>query len=153
MSRKGFTLIELLLVIMILGILVGSLLPNFLNSLKKGRDSRRKQDLEQIQKAVESYYEDKKVFPSTIDFGNALIDSVSTKVYMKIVPNDPISGQKYRYCWNTSYSQYKLLAKLENSDDPKIISPNISGFTCTTGDCHTLGCNYGISSSDTTPGT
>ncbi|PIP15252.1 hypothetical protein COX47_00635, partial [Candidatus Roizmanbacteria bacterium CG23_combo_of_CG06-09_8_20_14_all_35_49] len=59
MNRKAFTLIELLLVIIILGVLATLIIGNFFTSLKKGRDARRKGDLEQIQRALEMYYEDK----------------------------------------------------------------------------------------------
>ena len=55
MNKKGFTLIELLLVIIILGVLSALITGNFFTSLKKGRDAKRKADLEQTQRALEMY--------------------------------------------------------------------------------------------------
>jgi len=65
MNKKGFTLIELLLVIIILGFLTSLIAGNFFTSLKKGRDARRKGDLEQIQRALEMYYEDNRAYPNS----------------------------------------------------------------------------------------
>jgi len=128
MSRKrtfsslfnGFTLIELLIVIVILGILAALITGNFFTSLKKGRDARRKADLEQIQRALEMYYEDKKAYPVTagLTFGGKLCENnpcvASDKVYMQKAPNDPISGKNYQYL-SADGTSYRLFACLENN--------------------------------------
>jgi type II secretion system protein G len=147
--KKGFTLLELMIAIVILGVLATLIAGNFLTSLKKGRDAKRKADLEQIQRALEMYYEDKKVYPTSLSFGGQLTDSVSGKIYMQKLPNDPSSGMNYRYCVNsaTSPTKYQLYAKLENTQDLSIITP--SPLTDCTSDCPN--CNYGIASLDTTP--
>ncbi|MBI3619589.1 type II secretion system protein GspG [Candidatus Roizmanbacteria bacterium] len=133
--------------------------PNFLTSLQKGRDARRKADLHAVQSALELYYEDKKAYPSAdslvlIYDGNphSLIDSASGKIYMKLLPNDPLATNNYVYCVNATNSQYQLYALLDNTQDPQIISPTqlVSCSTPTT--CRTsTNCNYGIASSDTLP--
>ncbi|MFN4212430.1 MAG: type II secretion system protein [Microgenomates group bacterium] len=147
--KKGFTLLELILVIVILGVLATLISGNFITSLKKGRDARRKADLEQIQRALEMYYEDKKAYPSSITFGGPLVDSTSGKIYMQKIPNDPLSNINYRYCVDlpSSPSKYQLYAKLENSQDPKIITP--APLPSCTANCPD--CNYGISSPNTNP--
>src|SRR3989338_3495686 len=100
MSKKAFTLIELLIVIVLLGVLAALISGNFITSLKKGRDAKRKGDLEQITRALEMYYEDKKSYPLTagLTFGEKFCENnpcgaTSDKVYMQKVPNDPISGK------------------------------------------------------------
>ncbi len=57
---RGFTLIELLVVIAIIGVLASGVLVaiNPLEQIKKARDAQRKQDLAQIQKPLEVYYND-----------------------------------------------------------------------------------------------
>ncbi len=156
MNRKrGFTLIELLVTISILGVLAALIAGNFITSLKKGRDARRKTDLEQIQKAVEMYYEDKKAYPTfTFPFGSKLCETVNCvsgeKVYMQKVSNDPISGNTYVY--QSSGTDYQLYSCIENSLDqgPGVNqSPGYSGKNCGSGVCNP--CKYGISSPNTTP--
>ena len=148
-KNSGFTFIELMLVIAILGILLAFISGNFINSLKKGRDAKRKSDLEQIQTALEMYYEDKKVYPSTLLFNTSFADPLSGKVYMARVPTDPKGEYKYRYCTEATYQKYQLYAQLENLQDTKAIIEPEELSTCTS-DCSTLGCNYGVSSGNTT---
>ncbi|MDO8497086.1 MAG: prepilin-type N-terminal cleavage/methylation domain-containing protein [bacterium] len=174
--KKGFTLLELILVIAIMGVLAAMVSGNFITSLKKGRDSRRKGDLEQVQKAVEMYYEDKKMYPLTTELsfsgpvgtGSSLYDPVSGKIYMQKIPNDPLyvegvvfgiavlpGGAAYVYCVDsaTAPTKYQLYTLLENTMDTSNITP-IKLDTCTAVKCNVQAdkdCNYGISSSNTIP--
>ena len=61
----GFTLIELLVAITILSILAIIGLASFRTAQVKARDSRRKNDLEQLQRAMEMYLNDFGVYPSS----------------------------------------------------------------------------------------
>ncbi len=159
--KKGFTLIELMIVIAILGVLAAMISGNFITSLKKGRDARRKGDLEQISRALEMYYEDQKLYPTPIP-GNTLpsqikidLNGSKKKIYMEIVPTDPSTGSSYSYISNGT--TYQLYACLENNQQilPYITS---SSMTCTT-QCYqpdgktltTTGCIWGIASPNTTP--
>lgn len=162
MNKNGFTLLELLIVIVILGVLSALITGNFFTSLKKGRDAKRKADLEQITRALEMYYEDKRTYPTfAFPFGNKLCETVACgvneKVYMQKVPNDPISGKSYQYISadGTSYSIYSCM---ENNlqvlpYNSLIGSPTI---TCTT-QCDKqdltgkLTCYWGVSSSNISP--
>lgn len=154
MNKKGFTLIELLIVIMILGVLAALITGTFFTSLKKGRDARRKGDLEQIQRALEMYYEDKKTYPEDLTFGSALSDPDSGKIYMQKVPDDPISGKDYEYL-STNGTDYKLFACLENN--LQLLPYESTGSTLTCGDCRNITdtddvkCILGISSSNISP--
>jgi len=144
-KKTGFTLIELLVVIAILGILATVGLGSFQSSQMKGRDAQRKSDLSQIQKALEMYYNDKGAYPTSIPTrGNEWRDTSVTggTLYMKSVPGDPKGGD---YCYESNGTYYKIYAKLENTRDPKIITPNSAACTAASG------YNYGVSSSNTTP--
>lgn len=144
--KKGFTLIELMLVIVILGILTALITGNFLNSLKKGRDARRKGDLNQIQQTMELYYGDNKAYPTmgANFFGSPLQNPTNTVTYMKQVPQDPSPGRTYYYESDATGSYYKLYASLENElDHGSGVNQNGYSSNCTTT------CKYGISSSNT----
>ncbi|MGB9911055.1 MAG: type II secretion system protein [Microgenomates group bacterium] len=142
---KGFTLIELLVVITILGILAVIGLGSFSSSQMKGRDAQRKNDLSQIQKALEMYYNDNGSYPLTnqmqtlLNTGGSWTAAGGSTIYMKTVPKGPKGDV---YCYESDGSYYRLYAKLENVRDPKIITPQSS--ICAS-------YNYGVSSSNITP--
>lgn len=119
-SRKAFTLIELLLVIAILGILATLISGNFLNTLKRGRDTRRKEDLKSIQIAFESYYEDNMSYPASDALNQTQLchpDGCDTKVYMQKIPTDPNSSYTYDYATDSNGTYYSLYSCLENGQD------------------------------------
>jgi len=136
--KRGFTLIELLVVIAIIGILASFAIASFNSAQAKGRDSRRKADLDAIKKALELYKTDTtgaKYYPGST--GDLTSGSVK---YIKAVPTDPkTTTQAYLYsaapgtpsCVATSNcTDYRLRAILENSNDPQITA---SQTTCSGG--------------------
>ncbi len=144
-QRVGFTLIEIILVMAIMAILAGALWGNFFSSIIKGRDSRRKQDLESVTKALELYYYDMKAYPTALPgIGTPFIHpSDQNVIYMQRLPLDP-SYPGNDYCYTSDGSYYKYYAKLENLSDQKIFT---TPAICQGND----GYNYGISSPNTTP--
>lgn len=160
-SVVGFTLIELLIVVVLLGIFAALIIGNFLTSLKKGRDAKRKGDLEQVTRALEMYYEDKKTYPSSLSFGSSLCETAGClpgeKIYMQKLPNDPSSGKNYEY--NLLDGSYRLYTCLENSQQvlPYDSLTQNPSMTCSlqckknNGDDTTTGCIWAISSSDISP--
>ncbi len=161
--NAGFTLLELLIAMIILAILAAMITGYFFTSLKKGRDARRKADLEQIQKAVEMYYEDNKSYPTStsISFGGQLChpNGCSTKIYMQKVSDDPSTPSKsYSYVQFGSGTGYGLYACLENNQQIlPYVSTSFGSFSCTTqckqpdGSPTTTGCIWGISDTNSTP--
>lgn len=157
-STEGFTFLELMLVIVILGVLAALISGNFVTSLKKGRDARRKTDLDQIQKALELYYEDKRAYPTPAAVNPKLPFQASfcetnpcngTKAYMQRMPGDPTSGNTYDYESDGTY--YKLYSCMENNLDQ---GPGVdqSGYqyessgATSCGDCGV--CKYKVTSSN-----
>lgn len=146
-KQKGFTLIELLVVMAILAILSTVGLNSFRHSQLRARDTRRKSDLEQVQRALEMYYSDYNSYPaaaggliSTFNWGDEFKDSKGT-VYMTELPTDPTNNPDY--CYQSIGTEYQLYAKLENSEDPKIGGP----YTCNNDGSY----NYGVASPNSMP--
>lgn len=167
---KGFTLIELMLVMIITGVLILIGITTFQSTQIKSRDLRRKSDLKQIANALELYYNDKGRYPKSTtdglgkisgcgsndaqlcDWNKPFLDSQGT-YYMEYIPDDRVIGRKYYYYSNQTY--FQLYARLENYDDNDIVKdaseePSSYGETnCSTGT--PFDCNFGVSSSNTTP--
>jgi len=61
--HRGFTLIELMIVIVILGILMGTILPRLSGAQGRARDTARIADLNSIAQAMELYYDDFGSYP------------------------------------------------------------------------------------------
>lgn len=146
-TKKSFTLIELMVVISILGILATLISGNFINSLKKSRDARRKADLQSIQKGLEMYYEDKRSYPTSINFGASLSDPTSGKIYIPKIPNDPVSNNTYLYESDTN--SYRLYSCIENNLDqgPGVNQNGYPGKNC--GACGL--CKFQVVSSNISP--
>ena len=63
MKKKGFTLVELLIVIAIIALLATLAIISFTTAQRKSRDAKRKEDISQIQKALEIYYFENGEYP------------------------------------------------------------------------------------------
>jgi len=170
MKNNGFTLIELIVVIGILSILaVGSMVAlNPLEQFKKANDSRRKADLSQIQKAVETYYQDNGSYPSSSLGGSALYRITSNaglttvewgtswSPYMNLLPKDPSASKNYVY-YSAGQSYYLYASLDRGSLDPQSCQGMING------ECQSIGanigsakscggpCNFGVSSPNVSP--
>lgn len=136
-KKEGFTLVELLIVIGVIGILTALALPNFFAVRERARDSKRKSDLNQMQKAIELYKSDQsplQQYPATAVLatcGSTWSNATTAVVYMKKVPCDPSDDTTpYTYTRNAADTlQYTIVACLENQSD----SDKDAVDTCTTG--------------------
>jgi general secretion pathway protein G len=87
-NKSGFTLIELLVVIAIIGLL-STLSVLALNAARaRARDAKRISDVQQIQTALEMYYNDMNDYPASATVGGAITANGNT--YMKIIPTPPL---------------------------------------------------------------
>ncbi len=139
-KQKAFTLLELLVVIAILALLVGLGLRTFGSVQQKSRDSRRKQDLQNISKAMELYYNDFKHYPFSsngkimgcgtdslelCNWGDPWKNSVNQTLYMSELPQD-FTGSQYYYLTDEYGTSYSFFAHLENEEDSNVVL-NVSG--------------------------
>lgn len=117
-KQGGFTIVELLVVIVVIAILVALTLPNLFGLQKRARDDARKNDLKNLQQALETYYNDNNRYP-------AALSALATQ-YINSVPTDP-KGDAYTFTVSpsgcattggTACSSYTLSATLENTSDP-----------------------------------
>lgn len=153
--QRGFTLIELLVVIAIIGILVVIGLGSFQSSQQRSRDARRKSDLRQIGNALEAYFNDKGTYPAAIGgqiedgaYGSVFQDPVGGAVYMVEVPVDPRSSSYY---YDSDGTYWQLYARLENTRDPAVPKSGSDDPQNYGVSCGTTACNYGVSSTNTSP--
>lgn len=105
---QGFTLIELLVVVSIIALLMGAILTAYTTIGSKGRDVKRRSDLQMVKAALTQYYADQGFYPTAglyVSGGLKLEDEGSTitltnqvgnpgyvgplKTYVQIIPRDP----------------------------------------------------------------
>lgn len=141
-KRQGFTLIELLVVIAIIGILATIIVASFTSAQRRGRDARRKGDLDAIKKALVLYRTDAPVgirpyptCPGDSDTTCTITTATNfntaprpmTPTYIRNVPQDPINTGANIYTYDpeacsggvgSTCNTYTLYAVLENTNDP-----------------------------------
>lgn len=167
-SEKGFTLLELILVIGILSVISTMVIVAIdpLTQFHKATDAKIKSDLAQVQRALESSYDDNGIYPpSSNDY--KIENTITNKTmewgdnwspYMNFLPTPPGSS-KYIY-FSPDGQSYFLYANLEIGSDAKSCGGPCSGAgsyedaPVTTSACGTgagLVCNYGVTSPNVGP--
>lgn len=127
-NQKGFAWQEIVIVLAVTGVfaLVAGLLLH--NSRQNTRDLKRLTDVKTIQHALELYYYDCNVYPTSITPGKPIsgVKACQGNVYLQWVPIDP-DGFAYKYipCVDeavrecspglTNPSAYQLYYKLESN--------------------------------------
>ena len=152
-TTKGFTLIELLVVIAIIGILASLALVSYSGAQERSRDSKRKQDLDDLKKTLEAakqdtpgayYYAD---CQGAANCGaSAASVPLSTRItlaptYIASVPMDPKTNTDYTYIptpanCNGTCTSYSLIACLENANDSQKDAAKYAN--CTTAASYTI---------------
>lgn len=171
-KKTGFTLMELLIVIAMIAVLATAViyLINPMKQIQKSQDTRRKNDLGQLQKVLEDFYNDKNCYPkpaevcynpsaTPITDGSFICnicgsDSHSPPFsYLSRLPCDPQHPTKkflYQVNNNSCPSWYRIYTKLSNDSDPVITSVGCQGNGCgSSATSPQYGFNYGVSSPNT----
>ena len=160
--KKGFTLLELLVVMMLIGILVAIGTGGFVQTQIKARDAQRKNDLGQLQRALESYLNDHGRYPAddagqiqvpngvgtvTIAWGEPFKDENNTVYMVKLIKDRTSPIREYYYRSNTAGTKYQLFAALENSEDKNHFSLElVDSLAAENVSCGQRDCVYGIAS-------
>lgn len=140
MRRRGFTLIELLIVVAIIGVLSVLFVNTSAINLKRGRDAKRKSDLESIRAGIETYKSDCNSYPLALSFGGGLngsgstVNCLTTNVYISSIPQDASTGRTYLYSSNGT--TYQICASLETGSG----SVSCGGTSA----CGNATCNYQV---------
>lgn len=115
-KNNGFTLIELLVAIGIMAVLTGMAVFNFNQSRVRARDVQRKNDIKQLQTAMELYKNDNSTYPAAANFQTTLQSPVP---YTKTTFRDPRASEwsDYRYIPAADLKTYFLQSCLENPAD------------------------------------
>lgn len=136
-------MIELLMVIAIIGLITSVFSFSFTNARKKSRDAKRIQDLGQIKKALDNYFDDHGHYPYVVggfahsnQVANWAILQTALSPYLPNLPVDPINNAtqpwitgNYSYAYGQNIydppsgfvgyeGEYDLVAQLEDTESP-----------------------------------
>lgn len=125
--KRGFTLIELLVVIAIIGLLATFIVASFGSAQAKGRDARRKADMDAISTALELFRNDT---TGAAKYPNTITGSLVAGSYIRVLPTDPSSAAtNYVY---TPFQRDRVTACAGGADTPVGASAgNCQAFTLT----------------------
>ena len=113
-ANRGFTLIEIMVVVVILGILAGIVVPRVMDRPDDARIASAKQDIRQIEQALELYRMDNFNYPSNDQGLDALVNEPSGapepenwRGYLDRVPEDPW-GREYQYAHPGEHGEFDV---------------------------------------------
>lgn len=151
---------EMLVAVGIMLILTGIGFSNYIFSIAKSHDARRKSDLATIAKAIQAFANDFGSYPLAssgkliacdynntgliaCNWGQSMAAFINNRAvsYLGELPADPDSGQNYYYVAGADGNSFSLYAALENNQDPSYRT----GLTQVCGSGVT--CNYQLSES------
>jgi type IV pilus assembly protein PilA len=113
-SRTGFTLIELLLVVAIIGLLAAIAIPQFIAYRSRAIDTQMKADLKNAAMAMESYFAEFKVYPTSLGSISSMGFRQTTGVGLAISITSP--------------SSFTLTANAPNGSQPSFMYNSATGL-------------------------
>jgi general secretion pathway protein G len=117
-SESGFTLIELMVVVILIGVIFGTVITATNGFNRRGRDGTRQNDLQDIQSGIQEYYADNHFYPEAavinplLSAGGVFTDN--GKTYISKVPVDP-GGRSYCYRSQIALSNSGICSNVVNS--------------------------------------
>jgi general secretion pathway protein G len=101
-SEQGFTLLEIMVVVVIIGLLVAAVAPNFMGQIDTAAANRARTDIRQIETALNLYRLDNFRYPTTAEGLQALVTNpgeVSAPNWKQVLPRVPVDpwDQPYQY--------------------------------------------------------
>jgi general secretion pathway protein G len=99
---SGFTLMELMVVVVILGILAVTIIPQFVGTTQEAKVGAAKANIGELESALERFYIHMDRHPTTEEGLKVLVDAPSSEEknwrgpYIKLLRNDPW-GHPYQY--------------------------------------------------------
>lgn len=146
MNNKGFTLIELLVAITIIAVLTVVGAVSYAPINKRSRDTRRKNDLQELRQQLEMFRTDMGFYPAVNTSGFATVNNLNTgnsntglvSTYTPAIVSDPSINAYYYYATGASggnYYGYCVCGMLETLTSP---SNSCTGVTLP------AGCNYSL---------
>ncbi len=117
-STSGFTLIEIMVVIIILGILVGLIVPRLMEKPEKARRVKAQLQIESISMALKEYKLDNGDYPTTEQGMQALVEKPAIgkipkkypeKGYLSKIPKDPWEND-YIYISPGEHDDFDLIS-------------------------------------------
>lgn len=114
-KQTAFTLVEILIVISIMSLLLTLVLPRFFNSVELSKKEVQTQNIRAMQSSIDQYYQDKGVYPSSLEM---LVETG----YLKAIPVDPLTDT------NTSWvPEYQMVNGNQGVADVKSGQPTQVG--------------------------
>lgn len=114
-NKNGFTFVEILVTISILVILISISVFAFRSTGADSRNTKRVNDIKQIQVALDMYRKESGSYPQTITIGGELKNTTTGTVFLKKIPNNPspeddgtCADQNYQYSYTTTTDTYTL---------------------------------------------
>lgn len=124
-SKRAFTLVEIMIVVVILGILAATIIPQFMGTTKDAKISAAKAHIAELESALERFYVHMDRYPSAEEGLKVLVDPPTDDSdkkwrgpYIKQLRNDPWGHPyQYRYPGTHHPSSFDILTQGEGGTE------------------------------------